>query len=179
MIYTRKPRIPSEPVAALGEDTYPFDTSPPPAFDRPTGASNVIGTSPVSNQKLGNDQEMQSGADALSGVHDSDVSGGDYSREQGVGRAPGFRWPFNFHSEAFNFQSLDRWDIERTETVDLPPGISPYDAVPEVSYSPIAAMDQTTMFYENDPDQWYFQGPGPITIPDDRAPNFTEQASLW
>src|SRR5882724_11441365 len=94
MVHTRHRRIPSDPAAAFGEEAQHFDSAAPPAFDRPTGAANVVATSAVTNERLGNDQEMQSGADELSGVHDSHLSGGDYSREQGVGRAPGWRWPW-------------------------------------------------------------------------------------
>lgn len=145
------------------------------------GASNVVATSAVTNEKTGNDQEMQSGADVMSGVEDSSISGGDYSNEQGVGRAPGWRWPFNFHSMAFNLQSLDRWAIERTAAAELPidSGANPYVGVPEQPYSPIFSIDQTTTYYENDPDQWYYFSPPPTAIPDERAPAYTEQSILY
>lgn len=142
------------------------------------GASNIVATSPVSNARLDNEQEMQSGADEMSGVHDSDISGGDYSREQGVGRAPGFRWPWNLHSQAYNLNILDNWNHERSGAVDLPPGLNVYEGVPETPYSPIAAIDQLTMSYERDPSQWFFISPPPVVLPDDRAPSYTDQAVL-
>jgi hypothetical protein len=179
MLHTRRRRIPSDPSAAFGEGVQTFDPSPPPAFDRPHGASNIVATSPVTNVKLGNDQEMQSGADVKSGVMGSSISGGDYSREQGVGRAPGWRWPFNFHSMAFNINSLDRWNLERQDSIDLPPGLNVYEGVPEHPYSPIAAMDQLTTYYENDPNQWYYFSPPPVTLPDSSSPAYAEQAVLW
>lgn len=186
---TRHKRIPSDPTAAQ-DTSLPIDFSPPVSQDRPFGAANVVQTSPVTNEKELNEQEMQSGADALSGVVDSKVSGQDYSREQGVGRAPGFRWPFNFRSEAWNLQSLDRWSIERQDAaVTLPEhvdagaltlSLNPYEApYRTIVPSPITAMDQTTNFYENDPDQWWYFSPPPMVIPDERAPNFTEQATLY
>lgn len=188
-IHTRKPRIPSDPAAAFGDEPQEITFAPPMPYDRAVGAANVVSTSPVTNERLGNDQEMQSGADAMSGVHASDVSGGDYSREQGVGRAPGWRWPWNEHSAAFNFFSLDRWMIERSEAgVTLPVHIpspitmtlNPYEApYPSVVHSPITAMDQLTVYYENDPDQWFYFSPPPVSIPDERAPTFTEQAVLY
>jgi hypothetical protein len=178
MVHTRKPRIPSDPAAAFGDDGEPISTALPPRYDRPVGAANNAATSPVTNQKTGNDQEMQSGADEMSGVHASSRSGGDYSREQGVGRSPGFRWPFNFHSAAFDFTSLDRWAIDRTGAIGLPPNANPYEGVPERQESPIASMDQLTTYYENDPDQWYYFSPPPMTIPEAQAPSFTEQAVL-
>jgi hypothetical protein len=188
--HTRHRRIPSDPAAAFGDAAVmPVDFAPPVPYDRPFGAANVVRTSPVTNAKVDNDQEMQSGADATSGVVDSKISGQDYSREQGVGRAPGFRWPFNFRSEAWNLASLDRWAIERTDAGALPAHIeaggltlslNPYEApYRDITPSPITAMDQTTNFYENDPDQWWYFSPPPMVIPDERAPNFTEQATLY
>jgi hypothetical protein len=176
--HSRRRRIPPDPSAAFGSSDQEFDAAPPPAFDRPTGAANVVATSPVTNTKYDNDQEMQSGSDEMTGVHDSSISGGDYSNEQGVGRAPGFRWPFNFNSQAFNLQSLDRWNVERSDAVALPGGLNPYEGVPEPPYSPIASIDQTTMFYERSPDQGFWLGPGPITMQDVNSPAYTEQAIL-
>ncbi len=187
--HTRHKRIPSDPAAAFGDAAVmPIDFAPPVAFDRPFGAANVVRTSPVTNEKVLNDQEMQSGSDVMSGVVDSKISGGDYSREQGVGRAPGFRWPFNFRSEAWNLASLDRWAIERTEAGALPAhvpaggltlSLNPYEApYRDITPSPITAMDQETVYYENDPDQWWYFSPPPMVIPDERAPNYTEQAIL-
>lgn len=189
MHHTRHKRIPSDPTAAFGDDGGTIDLGPPVPFDRPFGAANVVRTSPVTNAKVLNDEEMVSGADAISGVVDSKLNGGDYSREQGVGRAPGFRWPWNQRSEAWNLTSLDRWAIERTDAVALPHqvpaggltlALNPFDGPGrEITPSPITAMDQTTNYYENDPDQWWYFSPPPMTIPDERAPNFTEQASLY
>lgn len=154
--------------------------APAPRFDRPVGADNTVFTSPVNNARTPNDQEMQSGADETSGVHDSDVSGGDYSREQGVGRPPNFRWPWNIHSVAHNFASLSRWNLERAGQGLMNPhsGLNPFYGVPQPAYSPITAMDQYTTFYENDPDQWQHFGPGPISIPESAAPAYTEVAVL-
>ncbi len=190
--HTRHKRIPSDPEAAFGDDGAGAvgGFSPPIDNDRPFGAANVVATSPVSNAKVSNDQEMQSGADEMSGVAGSRISGGDYSREQGVGRAPGFRWPFNFRSEAWNLNSLDRWMIERSSAaVTLPThvpaggltlALSPYDApYREITPSPITAMDQLTNYYENDPDQWWYFSPPPMVIPDERAASFSEQAVLY
>jgi hypothetical protein len=190
--HTRHKRAPSDPASAFGDEGAQAvgGFSPPVPYDRPFTPANVVQTSPVTNSKLDNDQEMQSGADNMSGVHDSRVSGGDYSREQGVGRAPGFRWPWNQRSEAWNVQSLDRWMIERSEAgvtlpVHTPAGgltlaLNPYDApYRDITPSPIAAMDQETTYYENDPDQWWYFAPPPMSIPDERAPNFTEQAVLY
>lgn len=167
----------------------PIDQSPPVPYDRPFGAANVLRLSPVTNQKVENDQEMQSGSDATSGVHDSKISGGDYSREQGIGRAPGFRWPYNFRSEAWNLNSLDRWVVERSDAVALPEhveagnltlALNPYDApYRDIPPSPITNIDQETVYFENDPDQWWYFSPPPTVIPDERAPNFTEQAVLY
>lgn len=186
--HTRHRRIPSDPAAAFGDEPVAFDGSPPVSQDRPFGAANVTSTSPVTNQRLLNDQEMQSGSDELSGVHDSDVSGGDHSREQGVGRAPGWRWPWNQRSLAFNLPALDRWAVERTDAVDLPPhvpaggltlALNPYEApYRDVVPSPITSMDQYTTYYENDPDQWYYFSPPPTTVEAEVAPSFTEQAVL-
>jgi hypothetical protein len=182
MVHSRHRRIPSDPVAAFGEpDDSGFDPRPPVRFDRPHGAANVVNTSPVDNAWTPNDQEMSSGADAKAGVHNSNLSGGDYSREQGVGRAPGWRWPWEIHSIAFNFQSLDRWAIERTDAVALPPdsGLNPFVGVPEHPHSPITAMDQYTTYYENDPDQWFYFSPPPITVNQESSPSFAEQAVLY
>lgn len=185
MVHTHHRRIPSSQAAAFDPAGEEFSPAPPPRYDRPVGAANVVQTSPVTTQRLLNDQEMQSGADVKSGVHDSSRSGGDYSREQGVGRAPGWRWPWNLHSAAFNFQSLDRWAIERTDAVDLPPvdgpviaPLNPYEDAPVFPHSPIAAMDQLTTYYENDPDQWWYFSSPPVSIPNVQAPSFTEQAVL-
>lgn len=189
--HTRHRRIPSDPAAAFGDAAVmPIDFAPPVPFDRPFGAANVVRTSPVTNEKVLNDESMQSGSDAVSGVVDSKINGGDYSREQGVGRAPGFRWPFNFRSEAWNLTSLDRWMVERsdagvtlpvhTEAGGLTLSLNPYEApYRDITPSPITAMDQETVYYENDPDQWYYFSPPPMVIPDERAPNFTEQAVLY
>lgn len=187
---TARQRVSSDPAAAtLGEEGGAIDPSPPPRYDRPFTVANVVATSPVTNARLANDQEMQSGADALSGVADSDRSGRDYSREQSVGRAPGWRWPWNQRSEAYDITSLDRWMVERSGAVNLPAHIdaggltlalNPYEApYRDVIPSPITAMDQLTTYYENDPDQWYYFSPPPMTIADVRAPNFTEQAQLF
>jgi len=152
---------------------------PPPRYDRPTGAVNTQWTSPVTNTRAPNVQEMQSGSDELRGAGET-ISGGDYSREQGIGRAPGWQWPFNFNSQAFNVQSLDRWAIERTGAIALPvdSGANPYVGVPDKPYSPVATMDNYTMYYERDPDQWNWLSPGPITIQEAEAQSFTEQAVL-
>lgn len=174
--HARKQAAPRD--AALAPEVDLSRPDPPP-FDRPVGAINQVFLSPVTNAMLANDQEMQSGADELSGVHGSRLSGGDYSREQGVGRSPGWQWPWNHHSGAFNVQSLDRWAIERTGLGELDPhsGVNPYVGVPEPPYSPIAAMDQYTMFYENSPEQHHFW-PTPISIPQVEPVAFTEQAVL-
>ena len=186
MAHTRHKRIASSQAAAFDPAGEEFSPAPPPRYDRPTGAANVVQTSAVTTQRLLNEQEMSSGADVKSGVHDSSLSGGDYSREQGVGRAPGWRWPWNLHSAAFNFQSLDRWAIERTDAVALPQvggplaaALNPYEGVTDYPHSPIAAMDQLTTYYENDPDQWYYFSPPPMVIPEAQAPSFTEQAVLY
>jgi hypothetical protein len=153
--------------------------APPPRFDRPVGAVNQVFVSPVTIQHLPNDQEMQSGADEIRGVEDSDLSGGDYSREQGEGRAPGWTWPWNLHVGAFNVASLDRWAVERSGLGLLDPhsGVNPYVGTPVMSYSPITAMDQYTTYYENDPNQWY-GWPAPVSIPDAPSVPFTELAVL-
>lgn len=190
--HTRHRRAPSDPASAFGDEGAQAvgGFSPPVPYDRPFGAANVVRTSPVTNGRLDNDQEMQSGADNMSGVHDSNISGGDYSREQGVGRAPGWRWPWAQRSEAWNVVSLDRWMIERSDAgVTLPAmgqhgeltlALNPYDGPSRAMVpSPITSMDQDTVYYENDPDQWWYFSPPPITIPDERAPNFTEQAVLY
>jgi hypothetical protein len=182
MVHSRKPRIPSDPVAAFGDDdVYGYTQAPPLTQDRPHGAANIVATSPVDNAWTGNDQEMASGSDATRGVRDSNAAGGDYSREQGVGRAPGWRWPWEIHSLAFNFQSLDRWALERTDAIDLPggSGLNPFEGVPEQPYSPITAMDQYTTYYENNPDQWYAFSPPPITVNQEGSPAFAEQAVLY
>lgn len=189
--HTRHKRIPSDPTAAFGDDGAAVGGfSPPVPYDRPFGAANVVATSPVTNAKLQNDQEMQSGADEMSGVTDSRVSGGDYSREQGVGRAPGFRWPWAQRSEAWNLASLDRWMVERSEAgvtlpVHTPAGgltlaLNPYEApFRDITPSPITAMDQETTYYENDPDQWWYFSPPPVVIPDERASSYAEQTVLY
>lgn len=190
--HTRHRRAPSDPASAFGDEGAQAvgGFSPPVPYDRPFGAANVVSTSPVTISKAMNDQEMQSGADAVSGVANSKISGGDYSREQGVGRAPGFRWPWNIRAEAWNLNSLDRWMLERSSAgvtlpVHTPAGgltlaLNPYDApYRDITPSPITAMDQLTNYYENDPDQWWYFSSPPVTIPDERAPNFTEQAVLY
>lgn len=151
----------------------------PVPYDRPWAPVNQLFLSPVTTQRLGNVQEMQSGADVASGVTDSNRSGGDYSREQGVGRAPGWTWPWNFHSGAFNFASLAKWNPERAGLGLKNPhsGINPLVGVAEPAYSPITAMDQYTTFYENDPDQWRAQ-PTPVQLPDVFPPSYSEVAVL-
>ncbi len=147
---------------------------------RSPGAINRVDVSPITNAHLANEQEMQSGADELSGVHGSSLSGGDYSHEQGAGRAPGWEWPWNQLSGGFDLTSLDKWNPERQGLglADPLSGINPFVGVAEPAYSPIAAIDQLTMHYENDPDQWQFAGPGPITIPEAGATPYTEISVL-
>jgi hypothetical protein len=151
----------------------------PVRYDRPFQPDNTVFLSPVQNLRLANDQEMQSGADETSGVFASKLSGGDYSREQGVGRAPGWRWPWNEHSLAFNFASLDRWAIERTGLglTDPHSGINPEVGVAEPPYSPITAMDQLTTFYENDPDQHAYW-PTPVVNNSPGSVSYAEVAVL-
>jgi hypothetical protein len=171
----------NEPNAERDVIGEPEDLSfdPPPRFDRPHGADNTVMLSPVINRRLGNDQEMQSGADQASGVHNSDISGRDYSREQGVGRSPGWQWPWNEHSLAFNFDSLTHQVVERSGLGLLDPhsGVNPEVGVAEPFYSPITAMDQYTTYYENDPDQHQYW-PTPVTIPEAAATPYTDVAVL-
>lgn len=182
-IHTRGRGSAHHPADPAGGDFVPsggpLSFPPPPAFDRPQGAANNKAVSPVTIAKLPNVQEFQSGADVKSGVHASSIAGGDYSREQGVGRSPGFQWPFNFRAEAFNFNALDRWDLERSGLGLTPPeeGINPYVGVYEPPYSPIAVMDQFVGHFENDPRQ-HFVPPAPVSIPVVEAPSFSEQAVL-
>jgi hypothetical protein len=161
-----------EPVIGGFESPRPFEL---PNEHTPL----VTAFSPVTIERLDNEQEMESGADQRSGVHDSSRSGGDYSREQGVGRSPHFQWPWNIHTGAFNFQALDRWTLERSGLGLLPPrsGVNPYVGVQEPAYSPVTAMDQYTMYYEQDPDQ-HIEWPAPVTIPDAGSTSFTERAVL-
>jgi hypothetical protein len=168
------------PTIPQGITQEPSGFQAPVAFDVPSTHTPLqTAFSPVTGERVQNQQEMQSGADVRSGVFASSQSGGDYSREQGVGRAPGWRWPWNQRSLAFNFQSLDRWAIERTG-LGLEPaesGINPYVGVQEPAYSPITAMDQFTMYYEQSPDQHY-QWPAPVIIRDAEAPSLTSQAVI-
>jgi hypothetical protein len=164
----------------VGITQEPTGFQAPPAYDaRQDSTPGQIAFSPVTIERLSNEQEMQSGADVRSGVHASSQSGGDYSREQGIGRSPGWQWPWNIHAGAFNFQSLDRWAIERTGLGLEPPesGINPYVGVQEPAYSPITAMDQYSMYYEQSPDQHY-QWPAPVIIRDAPSVSFTEQAVI-
>jgi hypothetical protein len=168
------------PLVPAGITQVPDGFAPPAPYDAPLNHTPLqTAFSPVTIERLGNEQEMQSGADARSGVHASSQSGGDYSREQGIGRSPGWQWPWNVHALAFNFQSLDRWTIERTGLGLEPPrsGINPYVGVQEPAYSPVAAMDQYTMYYENSPDQHY-QWPAPVIIRDQQAESLSQQAVI-
>jgi hypothetical protein len=160
-------------------DPVDLTFAPPPRYDRPVGADNTVALSPVINLRLANDQEMQSGADQASGVHASSISGGDYSREQGVGRAPGWQWPWNEHSLAFNFDSLTHSNPERQGLglTDPHSGLNPEVGIAEPPYSPITAMDQYTTYYENDPDQHAYW-PTPVTIPEAPSSAYTDLAVL-